>query len=154
MISKTDVNSALKIWADGIVYLGSLKDAINVLKQEAVVFIDSVYAYEDMKEVLFKPTKASVAQFRLNKEAALSYFIGENSDYPEDKGFALHPWKNISFENVGYILEENRALVMGNYYFTDFDNMVVKAEYTFGFKKVNGQLKIDLHHSSFPYKIN
>jgi len=24
-------------------------------------------------------------------------------------------------------------------------------EYTFGYKLINGELKIDLHHSSFPY---
>ena len=28
-----------------------------------------------------------------------------------------------------------------------------KVEYTFGYKLINGNLKIDVHHSSFPYAI-
>ena len=35
--------------------------------------------------------------------------------------------------------------------FTDLDGNEAKVEYTFGYKVVNGSLKIDLHHSSFPY---
>ena len=49
------------------------------------------------------------------------------------------------------ILEENRAISMGNYFFTDLDGNEAKVEYTFGYKLIDGTLKIDLHHSSFPY---
>ena len=49
-----------------------------------------------------------------------------------------------------FILEENRAIAMGNYYFTDLDGNEAKVEYTFGYKLIDGSLKIDLHHSSFP----
>ena len=49
------------------------------------------------------------------------------------------------------ILEENRAISMGNYFFTDLDGNEAKVEYTFGYKLIDGALKIDLHHSSFPY---
>ena len=49
------------------------------------------------------------------------------------------------------ILENDRALAMGNYFFTDTEGNEVKVEYTFGYKLVKGNLKIDLHHSSFPY---
>ena len=52
---------------------------------------------------------------------------------------------------AGFILEENRAIAMGNYFFTDLNGDEAKVEYTFGYKKVDGKLKIDLHHSSFPY---
>jgi hypothetical protein len=48
-------------------------------------------------------------------------------------------------------LEEKRAIAMGNYYFTTVDGDEVKVEYTFGYTLVGGNLKIDLHHSSFPY---
>ena len=41
---------------------------------------------------------------------------------------------------------------MGNYFFTDLDGNEAKVEYTFGYKLINNELKIDLHHSSFPYK--
>ena len=48
------------------------------------------------------------------------------------------------------ILEQDRALAMGNYFFTDLQGNEAKVEYTFGYKLVE-TLKIDLHHSSFPY---
>ena len=57
----------------------------------------------------------------------------------------------MRFENTGFILEKNRALAMGNYFFTDLDGNEAKVEYTFGYQLVDGILKIDLHHSSFPY---
>ena len=40
---------------------------------------------------------------------------------------------------------------MGNYFFTDLNGSEAKVEYTFSYKLVNEKLKIDLHHSSFPY---
>ena len=43
---------------------------------------------------------------------------------------------------------------MGNYYFEDLAGNEVKVEYTFGYKLIDGNLKIDLHHSSFPYNPN
>ena len=82
----------------------------------------------------------------------MSYFIaGENRAYDEDKGFAIQPWTKVRFENTGFILEEHRAIAMGNSFFTDLDGNEAKVEYTFGYKLVEGHLKIDLHHSSFPY---
>ena len=43
---------------------------------------------------------------------------------------------------------------MGNYFFTDLDGNEAKVEYTFGYKLINGVLKIDVHHSSFPFTIS
>ena len=40
---------------------------------------------------------------------------------------------------------------MGNYFFTDLDGNEAKVEFTFGYKLIDGELKIDLHHSSFPF---
>ena len=61
--------------------------------------------------------------------------------------------KNVRFENSGLITEDSRAIAMGNYFFTDLDGNETKVEYTFDYKLVNGKLKIDLNHSSFPYSI-
>ena len=36
--------------------------------------------------------------------------------------------------------------------FTDLSGNEAKVEYTFGYKLIDGKLKIDLHHSSFPFK--
>ena len=72
----------------------------------------------------------------------------------EDHGFAIQPWDNVRFENYGIIINPYNAIAMGNYYFTDSDTKKeIKVEYTFGyFKDDSGNLKINLHHSSFPYE--
>ena len=113
--------------------------------------LKELYAF-DLGEVLFKPTRVSKKQFRLSFEGAKSYFIGDNPLYNEDKGFALHPWVNVKFDNISVVLKENHAIAMGNYYFTDPQGKEVKVEYTFGYLKDSiGNIKINLHHSSFPY---
>ena len=41
---------------------------------------------------------------------------------------------------------------MGNYYFEDDKDQLLKVEYTFGYIKIkNNELRINLHHSSLPY---
>jgi len=66
----------------------------------------------------------------------------------------LQPWTQVRFENTALILEENRALAMGNYFFTDTNGLETKVEYTFGYTKTSdGALKIDVHHSSLPFHI-
>jgi hypothetical protein len=70
----------------------------------------------------------------------------------EDSGFALQPWINVRFENASVILNEKTASAMGNYFFTEPNGNIVKVEYSFGyFLDSNGNLKINLHHSSLPY---
>merc|ERR1711874_847148 len=66
----------------------------------------------------------------MGSTAALSYFVGANTDYPEDKGFALKPWTGVRFENNGVLLEGTTALAQGNYFFTDTDGKETKVEYT------------------------
>lgn len=151
MITKEQVIEAQNEWGAGVVKIGSLKDRRSECESFASEFLDQRYAFQS-GSVLFKPTKCALEQFRPTKAEALSYFIaGENRACIEDKGFAINPWTKVRFENSGFILDENRAVAMGNYFFTDLDGNEAKVEYTFGYKLVNGQLKIDLHHSSFPY---
>ncbi|MDD3858654.1 MAG: hypothetical protein PHW83_00530 [Bacteroidales bacterium] len=153
MISKEQVLKAQEEWGQGVVKTGTLKTDRKNCEQFIVEFIDKYYAF-NISTVLFKPTKASLVQFRTDKEGAKSYFIGGNSKYPEDHGFAIHPWTKVRFENSNIILDENRAFAMGNYYFMDMKGEETKAEYTFGYKLVNGDLKIDIHHSSLPFNPN
>jgi hypothetical protein len=151
LITKKQVIEAQQNWGSGVVKIGSLKDTFSECEEYTNDFLDKLYAF-DSCDVLFKPTKCADQQFRPSKTEALSYFIsGENRACKEDKGFAINPWTNVRFENTGMILEENRAISMGNYYFTDLDGNEAKVEYTFGYKLIGGALKIDLHHSSFPY---
>ncbi|WP_431164925.1 hypothetical protein [Tenacibaculum halocynthiae] len=151
MIIKEQVINIQNNWGEGVVKIGSLKGNRVECENFASQFLDELYNFESGL-VLFKPTKCSLEQFRPTKPEALSYFIaGENRACEEDKGFAIQPWTKVRFENSNLILEENRALAMGNYFFTDLNGSEAKVEYTFSYKLVNGKLKIDLHHSSFPY---
>jgi hypothetical protein len=151
MITKEQVLEAQNKWGEGVVKIGALKENRPKCEAYANEFLDSRYAFND-NAVLFKPTKCALEQFRLTKTKALSYFIaGEDRACKEDKGFAIQPWTKVRFENAGLILEENRAIAMGNYFFTDLNGNEAKVEYTFGYKLIGGELKIDLHHSSFPF---
>lgn len=151
MITKEQVIKAQNQWGAGVVQIGSLKDKRAECELAAGELADKLYAFED-GPVLFKPTKCAKEQFRPTKAQAASYFIaGENRACKEDKGFAINPWTKVRFENHGFILEEKRAIAMGNYFFTDINGKEAKVEYTFGYKLIHGVLKIDLHHSSFPY---
>ena len=152
MITKEQVLDAQNLWGAGVVKIGSLKDNRTECEAFASQFLDDRYVFE-LGTVLFKPTKCELEQFRPTKPEALSYFIaGDDRACQEDKGFAINPWTKVRFENAGFILEENRAIAMGNYFFTDLNGDEAKVEYTFGYKLVDGVLKIDVHHSSFPYK--
>ena len=151
MITEQQVLDAQQEWGAGVVKIGALKETRSECEAFASGFLDKLYAFE-LGTVIFKPTKCAVQQFRPTKPEAQSYFIaGDDRACQEDKGFAIQPWTKVRFENAGMILEENRAIAMGNYFFTDLDGNEAKVEYTFGYKLADSQLKIDLHHSSFPY---
>ena len=135
----------------GVVKIGSLKENRSDCENFTNEFLDKLYNFES-GPVLFKPTKCAFEQFRPTKAEAKSYFIaGDERTCKEDKGFAINPWTKVRFENANIILENDRAIAMGNYFFTDLQGNEAKVEYTFGYKFIGGQLKIDLHHSSFPY---
>ena len=149
-ITRKEVIHVQEIWANGVVTIGNKfangEDYISYAEN----FIDLTYGYS-LGDVLFKPTFAAKKQFRLSKIAALSYFIGGNSNYDEDKGFALNMWESIRFENIGIQLNNNLAVAMGNYFFLK-DNQETKVEYSFVYKKINnGNLVIILHDSHVPF---
>jgi len=151
VITKEQVIDSQQSWGDGVVKIGSLKDQRAECEAYAKDFLDERYAFGE-GQVLFKPTKCASEQFRPSKAEALSYFIaGEDRACMEDKGFAIQPWTRVRFENWGFILEDERAIAMGNYYFTDLNGDEAKVEYTFGYRLIGEELKIDVHHSSFPY---
>ena len=146
-----EIEKAQEKWGNGIVKIGELKDTIKECRMFTLDFISKMYDYEN-GIVQFKPTKASKAQFRGDVKAALSYFIGSDSDFSEDSGFALNPWVNVDFENNSINIINNIAIAMGNYFFTDNNGDKTKVEYSFVYKKNDrGDLKIILHHSSLPF---
>lgn len=152
-ITEKEVVTAQKAWGEGIVKIGKVYSGGGDYSAAAAAHIDQFYAY-DLSLVLFKPTLASVDQFRTSFDSALSYFVGGNSTYPEDKGFAIKPWSNVRWKNVGITNNAcNMAVAMGNYWFTPVGGgEETKVEYTFGYiRGVNGDLKIVVHQSSVPY---
>ena len=152
MIHREDIENVQKLWSRMIVRIGALKEDRNVCEAYARERLDDLYAFEK-GDVLFKPTKASVTPFRLNKLSALSYFIGGNPEFAEDRGFALEPWVKVRFQNVGFILKEKHATAVGNAYFTNANQKEIQAHYTFGYIKCEGSLlKIEAHHSSLPFE--
>ncbi len=150
-IVEREVMEAQKIWGEAIVAIGEAYTQKEDYKALAEKVVDTLYGYDE-GVVLFKPTKASEKQFRLTKEEAVSYFV--TGIVPEDRGFAIQPWSKVRFENADIIINGDSAVAMGNYYFTDANTgKEAKVEFTFGyFKDENGKLRINVHHSSFPYR--
>ena len=143
---------AQKAWGDGIVKIGKVFLDKGDYKSAAETHIHEFYNYEE-GNVLFKPTLVSDKQFRLDFEGALSYFVGGNENYPEDHGFAIKPWSDVRWENIGTKIIGDMGVAMGNYYFTAVEGGdVTKVEYSFAYT-INsaGQLKIVLHDSHLPY---
>ena len=153
-ITVEDVLRAQDLWANAIVDIGHAYTTGKDVVKRAADHIAKLYAYGDGDTVLFKPTKCKTRQFRLTVDGALSYFVGQElsqSTFSEDAGFAIAPFVSVKFMNAEIITQETRAIAMGNYFFTTDGGDTVKVEYTFGYRLKNGELKIDVHHSSIPY---
>ena len=136
MITKEQVLAAQDAWGNGIVAIG--KGA-----QDAREFVNKMY----VAGALFKPTMAKEQPFRIKEDDAVSYFVG--GCCAEDNGFALKPWSSVRFINADIIINGNQALAMGHYFFTN-NGEETMVEYSFGYALVDGELKINLHHSSLP----
>ena len=150
MLTKEDIIKAQKEWSEGIIRMGEISDNRESLELFVSDFLDRLYNFDD--QVLFKPTKARDIQFRNDKKSAISYFIaGNDRECDEDTGFALSNWSKITFENIDIILEKEYAIAMGNYTFEN-NNSKAKVEFSFGYIKVSGLVKINLHHSSIPFQ--
>ncbi|MBD2841986.1 phosphoribosyl-AMP cyclohydrolase [Erythrobacter sp. KMU-140] len=152
-ITEPEVVAAQEAWGEGIVKIGNVYSEGGDYRQAAIDHIDEFYAYDESL-VLFKPTLASVEQFRPSFDGALSYFVGGNPSYPEDKGFAITPWTSVRWQNAGITNNIcNMAVAMGNYYFTPADGgEETKVEYTIGYiRDAAGDLKMAVHKSTIPY---
>lgn len=150
MISVEDVEKTQQAWGDGVVAIAAAHSSGGDYVERARIHVETLYAY-GITPVLFKPTMAVKEQFRPSFEGALSYFVAENGVCPEDSGFAIKGWTRVRFENENVLINDNTALVMGNYFFTNPGGEELKVEFTFGYiLDSNGDLRIQLHHSSMP----
>lgn len=152
-ITEKEVIARQSEWGDGIVRIGKVFREGGDYRLAAADHIDEFYAY-DLSLVLFKPTLAAVEQFRPGFDGALSYFVGGNESFPEDKGFAIKPWSKVRWQNTGIMNNVcHMAVAMGNYFFTPSDGgPETKVEYTIGYiRDAEGKLKMAVHSSTIPY---
>ncbi len=148
-ITEKDVIDAQTEWGNGIVAIATAHTEGGDFAARAKDHIDTLYAY-GVSPVMFKPTLASADQFRETFDEALSYFIGTEGS--EDSGFAIKGWTKVRWESNGIFTTNDAATAMGNYFFTGPDGTETKVEYSFGYvKDEDGELRINLHHSSLPF---
>lgn len=157
-LTAKEVNAAQQAWCDGLVKISKAHADKKDYKAIAKQFIADTYDFEEGK-VFFKPTLAHGKNtFRTTKEGTLSYFVGGNSDFPEDSGFALKGWAKVRFDNTGGDKEGVQihgeiALTMGNVYLTDSSDKEIMVDKTFAFRRCkDGKLRLILHKSALPFE--
>ena len=149
MIDRHEVEAAQASWGRAVVEVGA-SGTWEEAHARAVELVQSHYLLDG--SLLFCPTKAAEQQFRPSLDSAVSYFVGRNPAFGEDKGFALEPWSSVRFDNAGVVCRDGLALAMGNYFFGRTDSPELKVEYSFGYvRDASGGLKIQLHHSALPF---
>ena len=152
MVTREQVEAAQAAWGEAVVYVGSATDW-DESRRRADAVVNASYVLDG--SLLFGPTKAAHIQFRHDLRGAVSYFVGRDTQYPEDKGFALEPWTHVEFENAGVICRNDYAAAMGNYYFTRPDGSRLMADYSFVYiPDETGELLIQLHHSALPFPVS
>ncbi len=151
-ITEGQVKEAQKAWCSALIQIGETKDKGGDYRSIASNILDSAYYYQN-GIVLFKPTLTTGSQvFRMDKDGALAYFVGGNSTYASDTGFALKGWRRCESKPKGIILKGDTALSMGNVHAWDREGKETIVDKTWGYKlDENGKLRIVLHHSSLPY---
>ena len=153
-ITESEVLAAQKAWGNALVNISTTYDqeGIAAARTLAKKVIDELYAYQSGL-VLFKPTLTTGDQtFRTTHKGALSYFVGGDSSFPQDTGFALKGWRQVEIRNAGIFIDGNTATTMGNVDITDKTGKVTTVDKTWQFiKGNNGKLRIIVHHSSLPY---
>ncbi len=154
-VTEKEAVAAQQAWCSALLDINAAyeKDGQAAAKALAEKVIDSAYAYQ-MGTVLFKPTLTVNPQtFRLTSAGALSYFVGGDSSFPKDTGFALKGWRKCEPVNSAIFLDGNSALTMGKVHFTDKNGNVTTVDKTWGYVKDDaGNLRINLHHSSLEYQ--
>lgn len=155
-ISEEMVNAAQQAWCDGLVHIGVVDAGGGDVRAAAGDLVDALYDYAE-GTVFFKPTMAfGKNTFRPTRRGAISYFVGGDPDFPEDKGFALNRWAKIRYDNDaapnGIQIHGEVAITMGNVYFRNAAGDEVIVDKTFVFRRCrDGKLRLCVHMSALPY---
>lgn len=152
-ISEADVLAAQRAWGEALVQISTDFEQGGLAKAKATAeaVLDAAYGY-NMGPVLFKPTLTTIPQtFRTTRAGALAYFVGGDSAFPADTGFALKGWRSVEIRNAALYLNGDTAMSMGNVMITDKNGKVTTVDKTWGYARDDkGALRIVLHHSSLP----
>ncbi|MBL6624221.1 MAG: hypothetical protein ISP44_04775 [Rhizobiales bacterium] len=153
MDKQAKVLEFLKSWTDGVISIGKTYQRDGDFQEGAEFFLNTHYAFGE-NEVLFKPTFTKDVIFRNSFNQALSYFV--SGSIPEDRGFAIRPWKKIELhDQPNLIIEGDVVVVMGALDFYHFESEVSSiVSFTFVLKEYEGRFKIIVHHSSPVMDIN
>lgn len=153
-ITTAEVEAAQRAWGEALVaiaveYERGGQAAASVLAGQV---IDSAYGY-NLGPVAFKPTLAAPpTTFRTTRDGALSYFVGGDSRYPGDTGFALKGWRAFEIDNAAIVINGTTAISVGNVILTDAQGKVTTVDKTWAYVRDDaGKLRIVAHHSSLPY---
>ncbi len=150
--SEEMVIDTLQLWCDNVIQVGKAFSEDADVEKIATKILTDNYDYDNGK-VLFKPTLAFGPQtFRPTKEGALAYFIGDNINFPNDKGFKLKPWVKVWYNKLDYILHDDIAILQCNVHFIGADDSHIFVNKSFVFKICDDdKIRIVLHQSSLPY---
>lgn len=151
-ITQQQVETTLQAWCDGLINISKAYAQNQDYKTIAGQVLDNLYNYSETA-VSFKPTLTyGTNTFRTTREGAAAYFIGGNTKYPEDTGFALKGWTAARYVTSSMNTDGNIAIWQGNVYIMGKDGKETMVDKTFGYKRgADGKLRIILHHSSLPY---
>jgi hypothetical protein len=153
-ITEAEVVAAQKGWCQALVDISDAhtKSGQAAAKALAEKVIDSAYNYK-AGPVLFKPTLTETPQtFRTTRAGALAYFVGGDTAFPKDTGFALKGWTKCESKNAAVFIDRDSATSMGNVMITGKDGKVTTVDKTWQYRKDDaGKLRIVLHHSSLPF---
>jgi hypothetical protein len=156
-ITEAEVRNAQTAWCKALVDISTTGATQGQAAAKALAekVIDAAYGYQ-MGAVLFKPTLTVVPQtFRTTKAGALAYFVGGDSNFPKDTGFALKGWTKCEAKNAAVFIAGDSASSMGNVMITDKAGKVTTVDKTWTYVKDDaGQLRIVVHHSSLPFSGN
>lgn len=153
-VTESEVIAAQKAWCGALVDVSKTNETQGQAAAKALAekVIDSAYGYQ-MGAVLFKPTLTVAPQtFRTTRAGAVAYFVGGDSAFPKDTGFALKGWTKCEISNAAIFIAGDSATTMGNVSITNKDGKVTTVDKTWKFVKDDaGKLRIVVHHSSLPY---
>jgi hypothetical protein len=153
-ITEAQVLQAQQAWCKGLLAISEAYASGGYTKAKATAnqVLDQAYAYP-YGPVAFKPTLTVAPQtFRPTKAGALAYFVGGDPSFPNDKGFAIKPWKTCAVRNQVIQLHGMFATTMGNVDLTNDKGAATTVDKTWTFvREPDGSIRIVLHHSSLPF---